>query len=155
MTPLHASWLVKACIVLHNRCIDWGLRKLKRGQNRDPEREMDIQVRAHMRFTMYNQEIAEEDLPDEAERYGAANEGIVRRAQYVFKNYGGPTPQQGVLGRQRGPGRGRGRGQGRGRGRRAADAQERVGGPIRGGRVEWRGRGQAGARGRGRPTPNL
>ena len=75
----------------------------------------------------------------------------MRRAQYVFKNYGGPTPQQGVLGRQRG----RGRGRGRGHGRRAADAQERVGGPIRGGRVERRGRGQAGARGRGRPTPNL
>ena len=114
MTPLHASWLVKACIVLHNRCIDWGLRKLKRGQNRDLEHEMDIQVRAHMRFTMYNQEIAEEDLPDEAERYGATNEGIVRRAQYVFKNYGGPTPQQGVLGRQRGRVRRRGRGQGQG-----------------------------------------
>ena len=104
---------------------------------------------------MYNEEIAEEDLPDEAERYCATNEGIVRRAQYVFKNYGGPTLQQGVLGRQRARGRGRGRGQGRGRGRRAADAQERVGGPIRGGRVARRGRGQAGARGRGRPTHNL
>ena len=106
-----------------------------------------------MCFTMYNQEIAEEDLPDEAERYGKTNEGIVRRAQYVFKNYGRPTPQQGVLGRQRG--RGCGRGQGLRRVRRPADAQERVGGPIRGGRVEQHGRGQAGARVRGRPTPNL
>ena len=112
---------------------------------------MNIQVRAHMRFTMYNREIAEEDLPDEAERYGSTNEGIVRRAQYVFKNYGWPTPQQGVLGRQRG--RGRGRGQGRGHGRHAADAQVRDGGPIRGGHVERHGCGQAGARGRGRPLP--
>ena len=153
MTPLHASWLVKACIILHNRCIDWGLRKLKRGQNCNPEHEMNIQVRAHMHFTMYNREIAAEDLPDEAERYGATNEGIVRRAQYVFKNYGRPTPQQGVLGWQRG--RGRGRGQEQGRGRRAADAQEHIRGPIRGGRVERRGCGQAGAQGRGHPTPNL
>ena len=153
MMPLHDSWLVKACIVLHNRCLDWGLRKLKRGQNYNPEHEMNIQVRAQMRFTMYNREIAAEDLPDESERYGATKEGIVRRAQYVFKNYGGPTPQQGVLGRQRVLGRGRG--QGRGRGCRATDAQERVGEPILGGRVEWRGCGQAGARGCGRPTPNL
>ena len=114
---------------------------------------MNIQVHAHMRFTMYNRDIAAEDLPDEAETYGMTNEGIVRRAQCVFKNYGGPTPQQGVLGRQRG--RRWGRGQGRGCGCRAADAQECVGGPIRGGRVEWRGGGQAGARGRGHPTPNL
>ena len=98
---------------------------------------MNIQVCAHMRFTMYNQEIAEEDLQDEAERYGPTNEGIVRRAQYVFKNYGGPTPQQGVLGPQHGRGHGRGRGQWRGRGRCAADAQERVRGPIRGRRIEY------------------
>ena len=76
MTPLHASLLVKACIVLHNRCIDWGLRKPNRGQNRDPEHEINIQVRAHMRFTMYNQEIAEENLPDGPERYGTTNESI-------------------------------------------------------------------------------
>ena len=71
MTPLNASWLVKACVVLHNRCLDWGLRKLRRSQNRDPEHEMNIQVRAHMRFTRYNLEITAEELPPERERYGS------------------------------------------------------------------------------------
>ena len=142
MTPLNASWLVKACVVLHNRCIDWGLRKLRRGHNRDPEHEMNIQVRAHMRFTRYNREISAEEVPPERERYGSTHDGIVRRARYVFKNYGGPVPRGGVQGRQRGVGdhaRGRGRGCG-------APADERVGGPIRAGCVHRRGRG----RGRGR-----
>ena len=114
--------------MLHNRCIDWGLRKLRRGQNRDPEHEMNIQVRAHMRFTRYNREITAEEVPPERERY-------------VFKNYGGPVPRGGVHGRQRGVGdRAHGRGRGRG-----APADEHVGGPIRAGHVLRRGRG----RGRG------
>lgn len=112
MTPLKASWLIKACVVLHNRCLDWGLRKLKRGQNRDPEYEMNIQVRAHMRFTRYNRDIAQEQLPPEPQRYGTTNEGIVRRAQYVFTNYGGQAPEVSLRGRPR-SGRGRGRGRNR------------------------------------------
>ena len=36
MDPLQASWLVKACCVLHNRCFEWGLHKLMPGQNQDP-----------------------------------------------------------------------------------------------------------------------
>ena len=62
----------------------------------------------------------------------------------MFKNYGGPVPRGGVQRRQRGVGdRARGRGRGRG-----APADERVGGPIRAGRVHRRGRGRG--RGRGR-----
>ena len=81
MTLLHASWLVKACVVLHNSCIDWGLRKLKRGQNHDSDHEMNIQVRVHMCFTQYNQKIAEDDLLEERETYGSTHVGSVRRAK--------------------------------------------------------------------------
>ena len=48
MDPLQASWLVKACCVLHNRCLDWGIRKLKPGENRDPTMEADTLVQERL-----------------------------------------------------------------------------------------------------------
>ena len=128
MTPLRASWLVKACGVLHNRCIDWGLRNMRRGQNRDPEHKMNIQVWALMQFNRYNQEIREDKLPSERQSYGSTHKGIVRPAQYVFKNYGGPVPSGGVHRRQR---EGCRRGHGHGC---DSPGDERVGGPIHSGR---------------------
>ena len=49
----------------------------------------------NIRDIYYNREITAEELPTERERYGSTHEGIVRRAQYVFKNYGGPVPTGG------------------------------------------------------------
>ena len=34
--PPSSILAVKACCVLHNRCFEWGLHKLKPGQNQDP-----------------------------------------------------------------------------------------------------------------------
>ena len=50
MEPLEASWLVRACVVLHNMCIDWGLQALKPEDSYDPEIELDIQQEAAKRF---------------------------------------------------------------------------------------------------------
>ena len=66
MDPLQASWLVKACCVLHNRCLDWGLRKLKPGENRDPTMEADILVQAAERFRDANEGVGEDDAQDAA-----------------------------------------------------------------------------------------
>ena len=118
MDPLQASWLVKACCVLHNRCLDWGLHKLKPGQNCDPTMEVDILVEAAGRFQEANQGIEDDILPDDTpprRNYGPTHAGVVRRQTYIHSNYGGPAPQN--VGRGTGRGRGRGRGHGRGRGR--------------------------------------
>ena len=119
MHPLEASWLVKACCILHNRCLDWGLRKLKPGQNRDPTNEMDILVEAAERFEKENGAIDNDDLPDDPSprgNYGPTHAGVIRRQTYIHRNYGGPPPATGCRGRGRGRGRGGGRVRGRGRG---------------------------------------
>ena len=64
MDPLQASWLVKACCVLH-RCLDWGLRRLKPGKNRDPTMEADIHVKAAERYQEANEGIEADQLPDD------------------------------------------------------------------------------------------
>ena len=101
--------------MLQNRCLDWGLRKLKPGQNRDPDIEMLIRVNAHSRFTRQNRHLAEErQLGDEEapENHGPTAAGIFRRDQYIHRNYGGDPPAPLPV-----RGRGYGRGHGRGRGR--------------------------------------
>ena len=107
--------------MLHNRCLDWGLRKLKPGQNRDPDIEMLIRVNAHSRFTRQNRHLAEEgQLGDEEapENHGPTAAGIFRRNHYIHRNYvGDPPAPLPVRGRGCGCGRGCGRGGGRGRGR--------------------------------------
>ena len=121
MDPLQASWLLKACYVLHNHFLDWGLRKLKPSQNRDPTMEADILVEATERFQQENEGIQDDDLPDDPPpraNYGPTHAGVVRRQSYIHRNYGGPAPAKVGGGRDRGCGRGccRGRGCGRGRG---------------------------------------
>ena len=121
MDPLQASWLVKACCVLHNRCLDWGIRKLKPSENRDPTMEADILVQAAERFRDANEGVGDDDTHDAAAaaaprgNYGPTHGGVVRRQTYIHRNYGGPPPPTGGGGRGRGRGHGRGRGRGRGR----------------------------------------
>ena len=53
MEPLEAPWLVRACVVLHNMCIDWGLQALKPEDSYDPEIEQDIQEEAAKQFLRF------------------------------------------------------------------------------------------------------
>ena len=123
MPPLEASWLVKACCVLHNRCFDWGLRKLRPGQNKDPDYENQIQTLARRRFLKYNRQ-DQEDMDDEDDhdvslQRNITYDGIMKRKMYIHRNYGGPRPEVARVRRGRGRGarggvcqaRGRGRGQ--------------------------------------------
>ena len=48
---------MKACCVLHNMCIDWGLRKLPPGQNKDPDHERDIRIDAQRLLNKHNPDI--------------------------------------------------------------------------------------------------
>ena len=92
---------------------------------------MNIQVCAHMRFMQHNSQVQEVEIADERETYGPTHPGLVGRAQYIFKKYGGPKPGEGVWGpASRGRACVRGRGRGRG-----GSTEEPVGGPIRVGRV--------------------
>ena len=50
MDPLEASWLIRACAVLHNMCIDWGMLSLKPWDAHNPEIELRIQTEAANRF---------------------------------------------------------------------------------------------------------
>ena len=81
MDPLQASWLVKACCVLHNRCLDWGIRKLKPGENRDPTMEADILVQAAERFRDANEGVGDHDTHD------AAAAAAPRGNTYTYKTY--------------------------------------------------------------------
>ena len=61
MPPLEASCLVKACCVLHNRCLDWGLHRIRPGMNKDPQYENNIQALACQRFRVANHRKFDED----------------------------------------------------------------------------------------------
>ena len=102
MEPLEASWLVRACVVLHNMCIDWGLQALKPEDSYDPEIELDVQQEAAKRFLR--------SLKQNRDR-------SVLEVNDIFHNhFGGPQPQGAAFPGCRG-GRGRGRGARRGAGR--------------------------------------
>ena len=118
MPPLEALWLVKACCVLHNRCIDWGLRKLPPGKSPDPDHEKNIQKLARRRFNEANKREADNDDADDEEhglipRRDVTFDGIMRRKMYIHRNYGGPRPELPRVRRGNPSGRGRGRGRGR------------------------------------------
>ena len=104
---------------MHNRCLDWGLRKLKPGENCDPTYEMDILVEAAEHFEKENGAIDDNEIPDDPpprRNYGPTHAGVIRRQSYIHRNYGGPPPTTGCCGRGRGRGRGGGRARGRGHG---------------------------------------
>ena len=103
MEPLEASWLVRACVVLHNMCIDWGLQALKPEDSYDPEIELDIQQEAAKRPSRKR----------DREEYLA---GVRRRNDIFHNHFGGPQPKGAAFPGRRG-GRGRGRGARRGAGR--------------------------------------
>ena len=84
MDPLQVSWLVKACCVLHNHCLDWGLRKLKPRQNIDPTVEADILVKTAERRSKSGKKDDQlnEDAPPRG-NYGPTHVGVVRRVAQV------------------------------------------------------------------------
>ena len=88
MPPLEASWLVKACCVLHNRCIDWELRRMRPGKNKDPEHENKIQKLARRRFLAANQQLVDSDDDGDHDATQAREvtlDGILRRKLYIHK----------------------------------------------------------------------
>ena len=118
---------MKACCVLHNMCIDWGLRKLPPGQNQDPDHEREICIEAQRLFNKHNPGIDIDNIPQTEEihheDYGPTHRGLLRRRQYIYSHYGGPAPQYQL--EPRPPRRGgRGRGRGRGQGRGAVDTSQ-------------------------------
>ena len=52
-------------LVPTNHCLDWGLRRLKPGKNRDPTMEVDIHVEAAERYQEANEGIEADQLPDD------------------------------------------------------------------------------------------
>ena len=50
LESLEASWLIQACVVLHNMCIEWGLQALKPKDSHDPEIELKIQQEVVKQF---------------------------------------------------------------------------------------------------------
>ena len=110
MDPLPASWLTEACCVLHNLCIDWGVRELRSGENKDPEIEQLIQEEAGLRFARAMRRAAtarnQPSAPVRERNTRRLIEGQVKRARYIYFNYGGPrptirVPRQRAQGRQR------------------------------------------------------
>ena len=69
LPPLQASWIVKACCVLHNMCLDWGLRKLRPGQNKDPDHELDIRIEAQKLFNKHNPHLNPDNISQTEEVY--------------------------------------------------------------------------------------
>ena len=102
-------------------CLDWGLRKLRPGQNKDRDHELDIRVEAQKLFNKHNPNLNPDNLSQTEEvyqeDYGPTHLaiGLLRRRQYIYSQYGGPRPEYQL--EPRPPGRGHGRGRGRGRGR--------------------------------------
>ena len=106
-----------------------GLPKLKPGQNRDPTMEVDILVEAAERLQQENEGIQDDNLPDDptpCANYDPTHAGVVRRQNYIHRNYGGLAPAN--VGGGRGRGHGHGCGWDRGRGRGRAQGHGRVGG---------------------------
>ena len=136
--------------VLHNMCLDWGLRKLRPGQNKDPDHELDIRVEAQKLFNKHNPHLNPDNLTQTEEvyqeDYGPTHLGLLCRRQYIYSQYGGPHPEYQLEPRPPGRGLGRGRGRGRGRGGGGVDtAGSSLNTSSRGGaRVRGRGRGRGG-----------
>ena len=99
-------------------CLDWVLRKMSPGQNKDPDHELDIRVEAQKLFNKHNPHLNPDNLTQTEEvyqeDYGPTHLGLLRRRQYIYSQYGGPSPE--YQREPRPPGRGCGRGRGRGRG---------------------------------------
>ena len=119
MEPLEASWLVRACVVLHNMCIDWGLQALKPEDSYDPEIELDIQQEAAKRFLRSLKQNRDRSVLEVRRRKRDREEylaGVCRRNDIFHNHFGGPQPKGAAFPGRRG-GRGRGRGARRGAGR--------------------------------------
>ena len=93
MEPLQASWLFVACCVLHNLCVDWGVSKLSRLYNQDPNIEREIQRTARRRFRRAVRNISEDDVPSVPPRTPTGSnyqEGLAKRVEVMFRYFGGP-----------------------------------------------------------------
>ena len=127
-------------------CLDWSLRKLRPGQNKDPDHELDIRVEAQKLLNKHNPHLNPDNLSQTEEvyqeDYGPTHLGLLRRRQYIYSQYGGPGPEYQLEPRPPGRARDRDRGLGRGRGGGGVDTA--------GSTLNTSSRGGACARGRGR-----
>ena len=97
MEPLEASWLVRACVVLHNMCIDWELQALKPEDSYDPEIELDIQQEAAKWFLRSLKQNRDRSVLEVRRRKRDREEYLagVRLRNDIFHNhFGGPQPQE-------------------------------------------------------------
>ena len=120
MEPLEASWLIRACVVLYNMCIDWGLQALKPEDSYDPEIELEIQQKSKrfLRFLRSLKQNRDRSVLEVRRRKRDQEQYLtgVRRRNDIFHNqFGGPQPQAAAFPGHKG-GRGRSRGARRGAG---------------------------------------
>ena len=134
MEPLEASWLVRACVVLHNMCIDWGLQALKPEDSYDPEIELDIQQVAAKRLLRSLKENRDRSVLEVRHRKWNREEYLAevgRRNNIFHNNFGGPQPQGEAFPGHRG-------GRGSVRGARRGASRGLVRGTWKGARKEGR-----------------
>ena len=104
MAPLQASWLVTACSVLHNLCLDWGVSELSPSNNADPDKEADIRLRSYARMLRARRLVSRDQIPVPRRHpttTSAYQLGLKRRARIMWRSYGGPSPTQAVLAQRR------------------------------------------------------
>ena len=101
MEPLEASWLVWACVVLHN----WGLQALKPEDSFDPEIEQEIHQETAKQFLRLLKQNRDRSVLEVHRRKRDREEyltGVRRRNRIFHHQFSGPQPdfasyQQGNL----------------------------------------------------------
>ena len=97
MEPLEASYLVVACCVLHNMCIEWGVSELSPMNNEDPDLEVKIQLNALSSFLEARQHIIANRVPREhrvPKNMSNSVQGNYRRQMIIHRYHGGPAPDR-------------------------------------------------------------
>ena len=112
MDPLEASWLIRACAVLHNMCIDWGMQSLKPRDAHDPEIELKIQTEATNRFLRALRAARNRNGPHVKHLQRKRDDyiaGLNKRNPILQTYFGGPRVEP-IIPKRWGCGRGRRRG---------------------------------------------
>ena len=101
MEPLEVSWLIRACVVLHNLCLDWGLQAVKPKDCYDPEIELEIQQEAAKRFLRALQQNRDRSVLEVRHRKRDMADylaGLRRRNLIYHQYFGGPEPGRALAG---------------------------------------------------------
>ena len=97
MDPLEASYLVVACCVLHNMCIEWGVSELSPMNNADPDLEVQIQIDALSSFLEARKDILQNRVPKKhrvPKDKSNHVKGNYRRQMIIHRYHGGPAPMR-------------------------------------------------------------